>query len=191
MRATGPVGVYPGSFNPLTSAHLAIAAAARDQHRLVRVELVISRVALGKEDLERPRLEDRFAVVRSETDRHDWLDARLTEDRLISDIARGYDLVIMGADKWVQLIDPGWYGGVEARDEALARLPRLAVAPRPPDEVPPELLLEVPPEVISVSSTAARAGRRDLMAPAAALFDEATGAWTDPARYERWLGDRH
>lgn len=190
MRSTGPVGVYPGSFNPLTNAHLAIAAAARDQHRLVRVELVISRIALGKEDLERPRLEDRFAVVRSEADRHDWLDARITEDRLIADIARGYDLVIMGADKWVQLIDPGWYGGVEARDEALARLPTLAIAPRPPNEVPPELLLEMPPEVVSVSSTAARTGRRDLMAPAAALFDEATGAWTDPARYERWLDDQ-
>ena len=36
---------YPGSFDPLTIAHLGIAEAARDRHALDRVDLVISEVA--------------------------------------------------------------------------------------------------------------------------------------------------
>ena len=37
-----------------------------------------------------------------------------------------------------------------------------------------------------ISSTAARAGHTDQMTVAAAQFDAETGAWTDPARYQRW-----
>ena len=44
------------------------------------------------------------------------------------------------------------------------------------------------PDLI-VSSTAVRAGRREWMAPEAAAFDEATGAWSDPARYARWRAE--
>jgi len=28
------------------------------------------------------------------------------------------------------------------------------------------------------------------MAPEAAAFDDQTGAWTDPLRYERWIHDQ-
>ena len=45
------IGVYPGSFNPPTTAHLAIAEAARTHHRLDRVVLSVSRSALAKEDV--------------------------------------------------------------------------------------------------------------------------------------------
>ncbi len=41
-------GAYPGSFNPPTVAHLAIADAARRRLGLDRVDLIISRDALGK-----------------------------------------------------------------------------------------------------------------------------------------------
>lgn len=190
MGTAERVGVYPGTFNPPTPAHLEIAAAARQTHDLDRVDLAVSRVALGKEELERPLFEHRVAVLRSEADAHDWLDVVVTDARLIVDIARGYDVVIMGADKWAQVNDPDWYDTPDERDRAVAELPTPAIAPRPGYRVPPEYLLDVPSGLAQVSSTAARAGQRDLMTPSAARFDEETGAWTDPERYERWLRER-
>jgi cytidyltransferase-like protein len=179
-------GAFPGSFNPLTLGHLAIAEVARTQCELDEVHLVVSRVALAKESVERPRLEDRVDVLRAAAASRLWLDVRVTDDQLIADIADGYDVVIIGADKWSQLIDPAFYGGsTQSRDEAIARLPTVAVAPRPPFEIPAGVVaLDVNHEA---SSTAVREGRTDWMAPEAAEFDRRTGAWTDPGRYERWL----
>lgn len=180
-------GAYPGSFDPPTVAHLAIAGAAIAQCDLDRVDLVISEMALGKSD-HHVRLADRFTVLGRIADRDPRLGAAVTPHRLLVDIAAGYDVVVMGADKWAQVADPEWYGGRVARDEALAALPLLAVAPRPGAEVPDgAVVLEVEPTHGSVSSTAARAGAHDLMAPEAAAFAAATGAWIDAERYARWL----
>lgn len=190
MGTTERVGVYPGTFNPPTPAHLEIAASARRQHHLDRVDLAVSRIALGKERLERPLFEHRVAVLRAEAEGHDWLQVVVTGARLIAEIARGYDVVVMGADKWAQVNDPEWYETPAARDLAVAQLPTLAIAPRPGYEVPPEHLLDVPSHLAEVSSTAARSGRPELMSLAAARFDEDTGAWTDPDRYERWLSEQ-
>ena len=191
MASVGRTGVYPGSFNPPTRAHLAIAAAARDRHRLDRIDLAVSRVALGKEAAQaRPTLEDRLNVLRADIADHDWLALVLTEDALIVDIARGYDVVVMGADKWAQVRDEAWYDSPTERDRALAGLPTVAIAPRPPHQVPAAQLLAVAPELGAISSTLARSGRRDLMTPAAARFDELSGAWSEPDRYERWLSAR-
>lgn len=183
-------GVYPGTFNPPTLAHLAIAAAARARHRLDRIDLTVSRVALGKGCLERPILEDRLDVLRAEAAEHEWLAVVLTDAALIVDIAHGYDVVIMGADKWAQVRDQAWYDSPAERDRALAELPTLAIAPRPPHQVPEEHQLAVSPELGTISSTLARDGHRDLMTPAAVRFDELSGAWSDRARYERWLDAR-
>jgi hypothetical protein len=190
MASVGRTGVYPGSFNPPTRAHLAIAAAARDRHRLDRIDLAVSRIALGKEALARPTLEDRLNVLRADIADHDWLALVLTDDALIVDIARGYDVVVMGADKWAQVRDEAWYDSPTERDRALAGLPTVAIAPRPPHQVPAAQLLAVAPELGAISSTLARSGRRDLMTPAAARFDELSGAWSEPDRYERWLSAR-
>jgi phosphopantetheine adenylyltransferase len=190
MASVGRTGVYPGSFNPPTLAHLAIAAAARDRHRLDRIDLAVSRVALGKEALARPTLEDRLDVLRADIADHDWLALVLTDDALVVDIARGYDVVVMGADKWAQVRDEAWYDSPTERDRALAELPTVAIAPRPPHQVPAAQLLAVAPELGAISSTLARSGRRDLMTPAAARFDELSGAWSEPDRYERWLSAR-
>lgn len=181
--------MYPGSFNPPTRAHLEIAAEARQRHDLDRVDLAVSRVALGKDAVETPTLADRVRVLLEEAAAHDWLGVVVTEDRLIVDIARGYHVVVMGADKWSQVCDDGWYESTAERDRALAELPEVAIAPRPPHQVPAEHLLDVDPALGVISSTEARRGRRDLMSPAAARFDEQTGAWTDPDRYRRWLGE--
>lgn len=182
------IGVYPGSFNPLTLAHLGIAAAARERYGLDRVDLALSVRALEKEHVDRPLWRDRLDVLEAVARRVGWLGVRTTEAQLLADIAEGYDVLIMGADKWHQVLDVRYYGGsAEARDAAVARLPRLAIAPRPPLEVPADLVLEVEDHFADVSSSRARAGARELMVPEAAEFDRRTGAWTDPDRYERWL----
>ena len=57
------IGCYPGSFNPPTVAHLAVAEAAVRAAGLTRLDLVVSRVALGKEDLPADTLAERVAVL--------------------------------------------------------------------------------------------------------------------------------
>ncbi len=179
-------GVYPGSFNPPTVGHLAIADSARSERRLDRVVLCVSTVPLGKGVVDRPRFDDRIAVLREEAAATDWLDVLITDAQLLVDIAAGFDVVIMGADKWHQIHEVGFYGGSSAeRDAAIAALPEVAVAPRTGYEVPPVLLLSTPESALSISSTGARSGRIEWMTPAARRFDRLTGAWSDPARYDR------
>jgi hypothetical protein len=191
------IGVYPGSFNPPTIAHLAIAQAARDLAQLSRVDLAVSRLALGKGEPDHPTFDDRVAVLRAVVDARPWLGLVIADAQLIADIAPGYDAVILGADKWAQVIDPRWYGDSEiVRDAAVARLPRVLVAPRPPFFPSPGPSVEVP-EVVdvmdehaAVSSTGARCGHREWMAPEAAAFDTETGAWTNPERCARRLAGK-
>jgi hypothetical protein len=182
------IGVYPGSFNPPTVAHLAIAEAAVAQCGLDRVDLVVSRDALGKHPGALVAVEHRRAVLQALAATRPWLGAALTDERLIAEIAAGYDVVVLGADKWGQVVDPVWYAGDPARrDAAVARLPRLALAPRagagPPALAPPAdaVVLDLHRDLGTVSATGARAGRHDWMAPEA----RASGHWScgppDPA----------
>ena len=98
-----------------------------------------------------------------------WLGVAMTDRLHLGDIADGYDVLILGADKWAQVLDPGFYGSDRARDEAVARLPQLAIAPRHGLPVPDgAVVLDV--ELSHVSSTAARAGRDDLVVPEALPF---------------------
>ncbi|MGH9054830.1 MAG: hypothetical protein ACRDYY_03005 [Acidimicrobiales bacterium] len=183
-------GALPGTFDPPTVAHLAIAEAAWRQGQLDRVDLVVSEDPLGKRPTV-PSLADRVAVLEEVASSRPWLGVRVTALKLISDLAASYDAVVLGADKWVQVVDPSWYGGsITARDAAVAALPRLLLASRPPHRVPAglppgALLLDVDAAHAGVSSSEVRAGRWAWMAPEAAGFDEATGAWSDPARYLR------
>lgn len=183
-------GVYPGSFNPPTTAHLAIAEAARTTHDLDRMVLSVSRAALAKEHVDHPRFEHRISVLEESVASIDWLSVRVTERQLLADIAEGFDLLVVGADKWWQIQDPTWYGDdPAARDRAIARLPTVAVVPRDGLDLPDDLVLDVAPGLVEgVSSTRARSGDLDLMTPAARRFAERSGAWIDPDRYERWLG---
>jgi len=153
------VGCYPGSFNPPTVAHLAVAEAAVARAGLERVDLVLSRVALGKEDVAAPTVDERRAVLAAVAATRPWLGVGVTDARLIADVAAGYDAVIMGADKWAQVLDPRWYdGSVAARDAALARLPRVLVAPRAGQRPPGVELLDVPEHLAEVSASAVRSG---------------------------------
>ena len=85
-------------------------------------------------------------------------------------------MIIVGGDKWAQVLDPVWYGDIESRDDALRRLPLVALAPRPPwtalesDPVAdaPDLVdvvvLAIDPLHHEVSATAVREGRDDWRA---------------------------
>lgn len=164
-----PAGVFPGSFDPLTTAHLAVAEAAVATLALDRLDLAMSRVALAKEHGGHSSLEDRLLAIERAGAERPWLRGQVTEHRLVADIAAGYDACVIGADKWHQLHDIAFYGGSTAeRDAALARLPRLLVVPRSGIDLPSDLggavLLEVDPSLAVVSSTAVRAGRHDWRA---------------------------
>lgn len=160
--------MFPGSFDPLTVAHVAIADAAREQCGLDALDLVVSRVALAKEDRRQPPVGDRLAAIEAATPDRPWLRARATEHQLLADIADGYDLLVIGADKWLQLHEVRFYGdSPEAMQAALDRLPAVAVAPRAGVAVPDAAgvtVLEVDPAHHEVSSTAVREGRADWRA---------------------------
>jgi nicotinic acid mononucleotide adenylyltransferase len=162
------IGVFPGSFDPLTTAHLAVADAAVAALGLDRLDLVMSEVALAKEAGAHAPLGERVAAIEGAAAARPWLRARVTSHRLIADIAAGYDACIVGADKWHQLQDVAFYGSTAARDAALARLPPLLVAPREGVALPPATagahVLVVDFVFGEVSSTGVRAGREDWRA---------------------------
>lgn len=176
------LAAYPGSFDPPTVAHLAIARAALAVPGIDEVRLVLSEVALGKEDLDgRTPVAARRAVLDAATRAVPGLSAAVTSARLVAEIvaALGADAVVVGADKWAQVLDPAWYGSPAGRDAALARLPTVLLAPRAGARPLPSgarmVLLDVDPAHAEVSATRARAGEHHLMLPEA----RAAGHWTD------------
>jgi cytidyltransferase-like protein len=159
--------VYPGTFDPPTIAHLAIAESARSKCELEVVELVVNREPLGKAEV-RP-LATRVAMLEAVASTRPWLRVAVTDRLHIADIASGYDVLILGADKWEQVLDVSFYASEAARDDAVARLPKLAIAPRHDLPVPDGCaMLDV--DLSHVSSTAARAGRTDLVLPEAVPY---------------------
>jgi hypothetical protein len=153
-------GAYPGTFDPPTIAHLAIAEAAWKQCGLSGVDLIVNREPLGKSSVQ--SLATRVAMLEAVAVSRPWLAVVVTDRLHVADIAEGYDVVILGADKWAQVVDPGFYESDAHRDAAVARLPRLAVAPRNTAPVPDGCtVLDI--DMPTVSSSAARSGRRDLV----------------------------
>jgi hypothetical protein len=156
------LGAYPGTFDPPTVAHLAIAEAALRQCGLERVDLVVNEDPLGKSG--QRSLTERVAMLERVAASRYWLGVVVTDVRHLADIAADYDVLILGADKWAQVLDESFYESTSARDDALTRLPRLAVARRGDLPVPDDcVVLDV--DLPHVSSTAARAGRTDFVLP--------------------------
>lgn len=168
--------VYPGSFDPPTVAHVHVARAAVDQCGLDRVDLTLSEVTLGKDDGRLTPVDEREEALRELAAGRPWLGVRTTDRSLLADIAAGYDVLVLGADKWHQVLDPAWYGSLAARDEALGRLPLVALAPRPPWTLPGDdpaadppvgvevVVLDTDPAHHPVSATAVREGREEWRA---------------------------
>jgi hypothetical protein len=164
-----PSGIFPGSFDPLTTAHVAIVDAALDQCGLDRLDLVLSHAALAKDPGGHSPIEARIAAIERLAAGRPAMRADISDRQLIADLADGYDVCVVGADKWHQLHDLVFYDGSRARrDAALERLPVLAVAPRlgvtNPPPGPTVVLLEIDPMFHEVSSTAVRAGRHEWRA---------------------------
>jgi nicotinic acid mononucleotide adenylyltransferase len=177
---------FPGSFDPPTVAHRAVAVAALAVPGVDEVCLVLSEEALGK-GAGVTSVADRVAVLEAVVVGTPGLTVARTPARLVVEVAEalGADAVVLGADKWAQVQDPAWYGGSDAaRDAALARLPRVLLAPRAgvavepgPDARPgagtapasgPEVIaLALDPAHWDVSATRARSGEHHLMLPAA------------------------
>ena len=176
-------GAYPGSFDHPTVAHLAVVDAVVARAGLERLDPAVCAERVGKGIASIPTLADRIAVLEQVAAGRTGLGVRVTDARLIVDVVDGYDVVVMGADKWAQAVHPAWYGSIYALDAAYARMPEVYVVPRGGDRPSGVTLLEVDGEVAEVSSTLARAGQLHLMAPGAAAFDARTGVWSDPDRY--------
>jgi nicotinic acid mononucleotide adenylyltransferase/predicted RNA-binding protein with PIN domain len=189
--SSSTVGVYPGSFDPLTVAHLAIAEAAVRVAALDRIDLALSNVALGKEQGAHAPVDARAAAIRRAARSRPWLAATITDAQLIADIAAGYDVVVMGADKWAQVRDPVWYGGDTAiRDLTLRALPRVLVAPRPGFDVDGAEVLDVDPDHADVSSTRARSGEHHLIPPDSRRHLLVDGNNVMGSRADGWWRDR-
>jgi len=157
-------GVYPGSFNPPTIAHMAIAEAAREQRSLDQIVFAISSVALAKPTSGVTDVDVRARWVRDAVAHWPWAKVEIVAAQLLVDIAAGFDVVIMGEDKWEQINDPQFYGHSDSgRDAALARLPELAIAPRrsqadDQSTLPARTAIQVDSWTADVSSTAVRQG---------------------------------
>src|SRR4051812_9089548 len=147
---------YPGTFDPPTIAHLAVAEAAWRACDVDRVVLVLSQDPIGKASP--TPIDERLALLRELAATREWLDLAVSEHRLIADVCEGYDVVVMGADKWAQVLDPAYHESEDDWRASLARLPTVAVPP--PGGLPLQgdlLLLDV--DLGDPSSTAGRGGR--------------------------------
>lgn len=133
------VGLFPGSFNPLTNAHLAVAAAAREVAALDAVVWSISAVTVDKERVERASIPDRLAQLGAF--------ARTTPADVVAIINRGLYVeeaealrahlagsatlfMLIGFDKIVQIFDPRYYADRDAALRELFALAHILVAPR-------------------------------------------------------------
>jgi nicotinic acid mononucleotide adenylyltransferase len=137
--APARLALMPGSFNPPTYAHLALADAVVRTGRVDRVDFLIATRTVNKETIEGASLPDRLvmllALVRSRPDLGVVLVNRglyVDQAELVRATVPGVrDLwFVVGFDKIVQIFDPRYYRN---RDEALDRLFSLArffVAPR-------------------------------------------------------------
>jgi len=164
----------PGSFDPPTLAHLVISWTAMRHHDLEKVFWTVSRQPLGKE-AGRTSPDERLEVLNAVAGDHRWLEVKTSEARLVADLAQGHDVVVMGADKWVQLHDPTFYDNESAMADALASLPICAVAPRLGLEVPEEVCLEIPTWASGLSSTDALCGSPWMALSAA----RSSGLWPE------------
>jgi nicotinic acid mononucleotide adenylyltransferase len=138
LQGSRSLAVLAGSFNPLTSAHLALAEAAERQH-LGPVAFTLSTRTVDKERPEPAFLPDRLLVLELSVER--------TGHRLVGLLNRGLYVdqaallraalprlerlvFLVGFDKIVQIFDPRYYDDREAALGRLFSVASFAVAPR-------------------------------------------------------------
>ena len=85
----GRLGVLPGAFNPPTNAHLALAEAARTQHRLDQVVFLLPR-AFPHKQFVAASFEDRLALLEGALGGSPGLAIASSEGGLFIEIARSF-----------------------------------------------------------------------------------------------------
>lgn len=133
------VGLFAGSFNPLTGAHLALADAARHVAALDAVIWSIAAVTVDKECVERASVPDRLAQLHAYS--------YTTPADVVASINRGLYVeeaealrvrladsatlfILVGFDKIVQIFDPHYYADRDAALRDLFALAHILVGPR-------------------------------------------------------------
>jgi nicotinamide-nucleotide adenylyltransferase len=142
LSSANRVGLFAGSFNPLTRAHVTLVNAAR---RLAGLDVVVwacAAASVDKERVERAALVDRLAQMRAfvTTRRHEALvllnrGLYIDEARILRTLlAPSTELTILvGFDKIVQIFDPRYYTDRDVALRALFALAGILVAPRGDD----------------------------------------------------------
>lgn len=125
----GRVALLPGSFDPLTVAHAALADAARREGADLVVLLYSVRTLPKEGEVPPPLLSEpqRLAALERFARARSGLAVGLCSHGLLADQAEAAGRrfpsselwVVVGSDKVLQLFDPRWY---EDRDQALGRL---------------------------------------------------------------------
>lgn len=150
LRQMRRVGLFAGSFNPLTYAHVAIAEAARRIASLDAVVWTLAAVTVDKERVQRASIPDRLAQMRAFV--------RTTEADALVVINRGLYVeeaaalrrhlgadaelfILVGFDKIVQIFDPRYYADRDGALRELFALAHVLVAPR--DECGADALAEL------------------------------------------------
>ncbi len=133
------IGLLPGSFNPLTLAHIALAETARRSAKLDVVAWAIAARTVDKEDVLRATIPDRLAQLAAYThvaaedavlmfNRGLYVEQA---DALRALVGRAVQVVIVvGFDKVVQILDPRYYTDRDAALDELFSRAALLVAPR-------------------------------------------------------------
>lgn len=133
------IGLLPGSFNPLTNAHVALAQAALVAGRLDALYFALSRQTVDKERVRRPTLADRALVLNEYARRDARLGVLLTNRGLYAEQAVAARAAfpharelgfVVGFDKAVQIFDPRYYADRDAALQTLFARATLLVAPR-------------------------------------------------------------
>ena len=139
----GGIIVFPGSFNPPTTAHLAMLKQARHFAYLrghMEVYAAFSKHIVDKETVERPLLLDRIVLLDALLRRHLrhtgimlfnrglYVEQAESVRASFPKVTKLYFLI--GFDKIVQILDPRYYDNRDAALHELFALAELLVAPR-------------------------------------------------------------
>jgi len=137
--ATGPLLLLPGSYNPPTTAHLALAESSLRAIPGSSLYLALGTMIINKEDTERATLLDRLALLDLIARRSERLGVALTNRGLYVEQARAARiafpkasklLFVIGFDKIEQIFDTRYYQHREAALKELFALASFLVAPR-------------------------------------------------------------
>ncbi len=139
IRNPQSIGIFAGSFNPLTNAHAALAQAALETGGLDVLYLALSRRTVDKEGVDRPTMADRALVAGWWARRDPRRGVLLVNRGLYAEQAAAAraafpaarDLrFVIGFDKARQIFDPRYYADRDAALGELFAAATLLVAPR-------------------------------------------------------------